>query len=234
MMLALAAIDLQLGKARAGEELLQQVADSYRKQGLEETAVRTLFPLPRALVDFGKTREARQLLRSLAPGRHYSEDVTIALADVGDVAQAVANTDRLDRDTPNDTITQSIRIPEMRAAINLARHLPKQAIEDLQRASSFDLRSPELMLLRGNAHLAAKQPAAAAEQFQKTIEHQFVDPMWVNAALAHLGLARARALQGDRAGARQEYEAVLTIWKDADPDLPVLLAAKAELARLGE
>jgi len=230
MMLAMAAIDFEQGKARAGRELLEQVADGYRKQGLEETAVRNLFALPRELAEFGKMEEARQVLRSLAPGHYYySEDIDMALAAVGEVAEAEANAAKLATGSPDDPT----RVGLARAAVDMARDKPEQAIDDLRPAIRFDLWDPELMLLRGNAYLAAKQPAAAAEQYQKLIDHAFVDPMWVNVALADLGLARARAMQGDRAGAQRAYETCLTVWKDADPDLPVFKAAKAEFAKLG-
>ena len=86
--------------------------------------------------------------------------------------------------------------------------------------------------MRGQAYLAAQQGSEAAQQFQKILDHPGImvgDPV---SALAHLGLARAYAMQGDTAKAKAAYQDFLTLWKDADPDIPILIAAKAEYANL--
>ena len=85
--------------------------------------------------------------------------------------------------------------------------------------------------MRGEAYLAARRQRSAAE-FQKILDHRGIVLNQPIGALAHLGLARAYAMQGDTAKARAAYQDFLTLWKDADPDIPVLIAAKAEYAKL--
>ena len=86
--------------------------------------------------------------------------------------------------------------------------------------------------LRGEAYLAAHQGSAASAEFQKILDHACVVQNGPIGALAHLGLARAYAMQGDTAKAKAAYQDFLTLWKDADPDIPILIAAKAEYAKL--
>jgi len=86
--------------------------------------------------------------------------------------------------------------------------------------------------IRGRAQLVAPNGPAAAIEFKKFLDHPGVDLNFPLGALAHLGLARAYALQGDTAKARAAYQDFLTLWKDADPDIPILIAAKAEYAKL--
>jgi tetratricopeptide (TPR) repeat protein len=86
--------------------------------------------------------------------------------------------------------------------------------------------------IRGEAQLAAHNGTAAATEFQKFLDHRGITLNFPLGALAHLGLARAYALQGDTAKARTAYQDFLKLWKDADPDIPILIAAKAEYAKL--
>jgi tetratricopeptide (TPR) repeat protein len=86
--------------------------------------------------------------------------------------------------------------------------------------------------LRGQAYLMLYNGSAAAAEFQKMIDHRGIVLNFPLGALAHLGLARAYALAGDTAKARTAYQDFLTLWKDADPDIPILQQAKAEYARL--
>jgi len=86
--------------------------------------------------------------------------------------------------------------------------------------------------LRGQAYLAAAQGQLAAAEFQKMLNHRGLMSNFPLGALAHLDLARAYTLQGDTARARASYQDFFTLWKDADPDIPVLIAAKSEYAKL--
>ena len=120
------------------------------------------------------------------------------------------------------------------------QHVSRRAIELLQAASSYELGSPTSVIglalypvyVRGLAYLAARNGPAAATEFQKILDHAGValnEPM---GALAHLQIARASALQGERDKSRTAYQDFLTLWKDADPDIPILKQAKAEYAKL--
>jgi tetratricopeptide (TPR) repeat protein len=120
---------------------------------------------------------------------------------------------------------------------------PSKAIELLQTAVPYELGAPRSsffgffgalypVYVRGEAYLAAHQGAEAAAEFQKILDHRGVvvsDPI---GALAHLQIGRAYAMQGDTAKAKASYQDFLTLWKDADPDIPILKQAKAEYAKL--
>jgi len=162
----------------------------------------------------------------------YSPDYVVALADTGEVARAEKDSNALQRDNPNDTLDQRIRVPQMKAAAALFRNRPEEAIADLEPAVLYDACGLDVPAMRGIAYLRARQPAQASAQFRMIVEHPFIDPFSANIALAHLGLARAAAMQHDAGGARREYETFLRIWKDADADLPPVKAARAELAAL--
>ena len=119
------------------------------------------------------------------------------------------------------------------------RKNPARAIEFLQATSSYELGSlPPIggtlypVYVRGQAYLALREGSAAASEFQKFLDHRGVVINCLLGALAHLGLARAYALQGDTAKAKGAYNDFLTLWKDADPDIPILKQAKAEYAKL--
>ena len=116
---------------------------------------------------------------------------------------------------------------------------PQKAIESLGVTTPYDLGSPNTWYgpavpayVRGEANLAAHEGAEAAGEFRKILEHPGLVGNAPIGALAHLGLGRAYALQGDTAKAKSAYQDFLTLWKDADPDIPVLKQAKAEYAKL--
>jgi eukaryotic-like serine/threonine-protein kinase len=138
---------------------------------------------------------------------------------------------------------QFMYLPTLRALFALNAHDPAAAIQALQVASRYDLHTGGVGIIqrfgalypiyvRGQAYLAARQPAEAAGEFQRILDHRsivLVDPM---GALARLQLARALALSGDTVKAKSAYSDLLTLWADADSDIPVLEAARAEYARL--
>jgi tetratricopeptide (TPR) repeat protein len=143
---------------------------------------------------------------------------------------------------PQDTFVQEYWLPSIRAAIETNRCDPKKAIEILQLATSYELGTPSNaptlgspfypVFIRGQADLALGQGREAAKEFHKIIDNSAVVQNLVTGALARLGLGRAYALQGDNAKARVAYQDFLTLWKDADPDIPVLIAAKSEYVKL--
>ena len=156
-----------------------------------------------------------------------------ALALSGESSQAQSVVDDLNNRFPEDTIVQHCYLPLIRALIALNYHNPSMAIQSLQTAGPYELGFALYpAYVRGLAYLAANQGFEAEAEFQKILDHRGVvvnDPI---GALAHLGLARAYALQGDTAKAKAAYQDFLTLWKDADPDIPILKEAKAEYAKL--
>ncbi len=227
----------QLEEARALRR--QAIALARRAQEQEVAAsYETAEALTEAL--FGNEREARQSVASalrLSTGRDVVFGTALALALVGDVGRAQAMADGLGKRFPEDTIVQFNYLPSLRAQLALKHGSPAGAIEALQPAVPYELGlTPGDALLpaevRGIAYLAAHRGKEAALQFQKILDHRGLMGNSPIAALAHLQIGRALVLQGDNVKARAAYEDFLTLWKDADPDIPILKQAKVEYAKL--
>jgi eukaryotic-like serine/threonine-protein kinase len=195
---------------------------------------------------YGNTKAAREkATTALALGRGHEVDyaAAFALAVSGDVSRSRALADGLARDYPEDTSVQFMYLPTLRALYALDARDAAAAIQSLQTASRFDLAMGGIgfngyfgklypIYVRGLAYLAAQQPVAAAAEFQRIVDHRsvvLVDPI---DAFARLQLARALELSGDTVKAKSAYSDLLTLWKNADPDIPVLKEARAEYARL--
>jgi eukaryotic-like serine/threonine-protein kinase len=228
----------RLAKAR---EYSQRAVQSADRADAKETAAWWQANAALREAEFGNPSPARQnalAALALAPGRDVRSLAALALARAGVTAQAQKLAERLSRDFPQDTIVQGYWLPSIRAAIELARDAAK-AVEILQTGVPFELGKGDPFLvpmypvhLRGQGYLLAHKGKEAAAEFQKMIDHRGVVVNCPLGALAHLGLARAYALQGDTAKARAAYQDFLTLWKDADPDIPILKEAKAEYAKL--
>ncbi len=187
---------------------------------------------------FGNPAEARAHAAA-ALGFSNGGDVqfaaALALAFVGDAARAQTLADDLGSRFPGHTVIQFNYLPTIRAQLALSRDDSSKAVEVLQIAGPYELVSLGTLypvFVRGEAYLAAHEGNEAAAEFQKILDHRGVvrnDPV---GALAHLGLARAYALQSDTTKARAAYQDFLTLWKEADPDVPILKQAKAEYAKL--
>ena len=193
---------------------------------------------------FGNAREARQRAVSahhLSNSRDVEYGAALALALSGDSsAQTLA--DDLEKRFPKDTLVRLSYLPALRALLALNHHDPSKAIELLQVAAPFELgwqdspvglaSSLYPIYVRGEAYRAGHLGSEAATEFQKILDHRGIvisDPI---GALARLQLGRAFALGGDKTKARTAYQDFLTLWKDADPDIPILKEAKAEYAKL--
>ena len=234
----------RLQEARRTSEVAVEIA---RKAGQRERAA--LFDAATAVWDgfYGNRAAARQRVANvleLARGRDVDYAAAFALALSGDVARSRALADDLAKNYPEDTSVQSMYLPTLRALFALgSAHDPAAAIRELQPASRFDLALGGLgfygfygalypTYVRGQAYLAARQPAEAAAEFQRILDQRSIvlfDPM---DAMARLQLARALALSGDRAKARSAYDNWFALWKNSDPDSPILKEARAEYARL--
>ena len=145
----------------------------------------------------------------------------------------------LDKTFPLDTLVQRYWLPTIRAAVAMERKDPNRAIELLKMGNMIELGVPAQGIgalypayLRGKAYLLLHDGSAAAAEFQKLIDHRGLVVNFSWGALARLGLARAYAMQGDTTKAKTTYQDFLTLWKDADPDIPILMQAKAEYATL--
>jgi hypothetical protein len=234
------------GRLQEAGRMSAVLVEIAQQSGRRERA--GLFEAGRAVWEafYGNAAAARQSAsKALALNRDRNVDyaAAFALALSGDLRQSRAVAQDLAREFPEDTFVQFMYLPTLRALFALNAHDPAAAIQALQVASRYDLHTNGVgyidrfgalypIYVRGLAYLAARQPAAAAAEFQRILDHRsivLVDPM---DALARLQLARALALSGETVKAKSAYNDVLTLWKNADPDIPVLKEARAEFARL--
>jgi tetratricopeptide (TPR) repeat protein len=180
---------------------------------------------------------------ALSNGRDVEYAAGLALALSGDSLRSQPLADDLEKRFPEDTFAKFTYVPVLRALSALERGRPTDSVERLQIAVPYELAVNGLNFnfylgglhsayVRGEALLAAQRFPEAAAEFQKILDHRGIvgtDPI---GALAHLQLGRAFALSGDLATSKTAYQAFLTLWKDADPDIPALRQAKAEFAKL--
>jgi eukaryotic-like serine/threonine-protein kinase len=231
-----------LGKAR---ELSRRAADSAQLAAEKETAAGYYAISASREALFGDAAEARQqasVAKRRSTGRDLDYGVALALAYAGDATRAQTLADDLDKSSPEDTLLQLNYLPALRAKVALLHSNPQKALDILRVASPYELGLPAVssynwpnlypVYVRGEAYLAAHQGREAAAEFQKILDHRGIVLNEPIGALAHLQLGRAYAMQRDTTKARAAYQDFLTLWKDADPDIPILKQAKAEFAKL--
>jgi DNA-binding winged helix-turn-helix (wHTH) protein/tetratricopeptide (TPR) repeat protein len=222
------------GKLKNAHELTRRAMDSALHNGAKESAAAYQAEVALCEVEAGDREQARaeaQAALKLALNWWERSLAGLALARAGDTTGAEKLAAELDKTYPLNTYVQGYWLPSIRAAVALERKDPNGAIEALKGAPTIEggARPP---YLRGEAYLMLHDGNAAAAQFQSFIDHPGVVYNTPWGALARLGLARAYALQGNTAKARAAYQNFLTLWKDADPDIPILQQAKAEYAKL--
>ena len=232
------------GRLVKARDLSQHAVDSAKSNDAKETAA--IWEINQALreAEFGNATQARQFASAalaLAPlGRDVQLLAALALARAGDAVSAQQFTDKLNSDFPLSTVLQHYWLPTVQAEIELTHGNPARAIEVLHSASTYELGDPPQfqpgtlypVYVRGQAYLRAGNGTAAAQEFQKIIDHRGIVLNFPLGALAHVGLARACALSGDTARAKGAYQDFFALWKDADPAIPILKEAKAEYAKL--
>jgi len=236
------------GHLQEARKMSHRAADLARKAERRDTEA--LYEADAAMREalFGNALAARQRAGDaikLSRSRDVAYGAAFALALSGDSSRSQTLADDLSRRFPEDTIVQFTYLPTLRALLALKRGQPSKAVELLQTALSYESGTPieggsEFLLgagslypayVRGVAYLAAHQGTEAAAEFQKILDHRgtvISDPI---GALAHLQLGRAYALSGDKTKAKSAYQDFLTLWKDADPDIPILKQAQAEYAK---
>ena len=180
---------------------------------------------------------AAALKMSNSPEVEYGAALAFALS--GDSSRAQTLADDLERRFPEDTVVRFSYLPVLRARMALNRGDSARAIEILQPVTPYELGASRGLFgalypiyMRGEAHLAAHQGNEAATEFQRILDHRGIvgsDPI---GALAHMQLGRALALSGDTIKAKSAYQDFLTLWEDADPDIPILKQARSEYAKL--
>jgi Flp pilus assembly protein TadD len=230
----------RLAKAR---DFSRRASDSAIRADSKETAA--LWQVSAAVreAEFGNPAPAKQNVAAalaLAPGRDVKVLAALALARVGDTARAKAMVEGLEKSDPLNTVLKLYWLPTIRAVIELNEDNSVRALVHLEAAAPYELGEPPPVeagtlypaYLRGHAYLAAHNGQAAAAEFQKLLDHRGILVNFPLGALAHLQLGRAYTLSGDTAKAKTAYQDFLTLWKDADPDIPILEQARAEYGKL--
>ncbi len=181
----------------------------------------------------GNCPEARAMARA-AVAMH--RDARLAAADTlalcGDTVLPTELAAELKQERPLDTILNVVTIPRVHAAIEIARKQPAKALEWCKSATPYERSYPEVSYLRGLAYLQGRAGVEAMTEFQKILNHKGVSLLRPTYPAAFVGLARAAAMVGDVAKSRRAYQDFLALWKDADPGIPLLVAARQEYARL--
>jgi eukaryotic-like serine/threonine-protein kinase len=224
------------GKIHEARELARQAVDLAESRKLKEEAAGETASLAMLEADLGYFSQAREQARAalkISQGVMVEYFAAYALARAGELAQAKSLADDLSKRSPMSTFQNKVRVPVILGLVETRQGNPARAVELLQASSAYELGEVALLApacVRGEAYLQMHEGKNAAEEFQKILDHRGVDPF--DFPLAKLGSARAYALLGDGVKARTAYNDFLTLWKDADPDIPILKQAKAEYAKL--
>jgi len=219
--------------------------ESARRSDQKETAAQWQLNSALREAEFGNSEQARQQVKAalaITSSRDAQILAALTLARVGDIARAQVMSEELAKEFPANTLLHNYWLPTVRGYAEIRRGNPVQALKNLEPAAPYDLAFPPPQFeeggllypayVRGQAYLLLHQGKEAALEFQKLPDHRGVILNSPLASLARYQLARALAMSGDAVGAHKAYEDFLVLWKDADPDIPILKEAKAEYAKL--
>ena len=233
------------GRLQEARDLSRRAMDSAQRAGKKDPPVMYLTTSGLREAWFGNTNEARSNVTSAlksSSDRDVLYFAALALAYSKEDVRARELAGDLNKRFPEDTIVQFNYLPTLRARLALNKGNAAEAIENLRVAEPYELgvstdcqfnwSAMYPVFVRGEAYLAARQGNQAATEFQKILNYRGVVVNQPIAPLAHLGLGRAYVLQGDTVRAKAAYQDFLTLWKDADTDIPVLKQANAEYAKL--
>jgi Flp pilus assembly protein TadD len=229
------------GRLEKARDLARRATDSAVRADAKETGAQWLAYHAAREAELGNVETARQGVAralALAPGRDVKVLAALALARTGETTQSRSILDALQKSDPSNTYLKVYWFPLIDASISLAQKVPDRAIIALEPSLPYELGGPPPGIamypayIRGVAYLAQKNGPAAAAEFQKFLDHTGIVQNFLLGSLAHLQLGRAYVISGDTAKAKAAYQDFLKIWKDADPDIPILKEAKAEYAKL--
>jgi tetratricopeptide (TPR) repeat protein len=219
------------GSFRQAESLFRTAYATAREQRATESADDLLMDEARMEFDFGLPMMAKSTLRRIENQNSDVPDLSVLYAELGDSSAPkryiAAYANRTD-----DTQMTYIYLPRVRAALAMKEGKPLDAVAALEAARPYELVDLSILTQRGAAYLMARDGERAAKEYQTVLVHPGLDPDGYLYSMAHLGLARSFALSGRTDASRAEYKIFLGAWKGADPDLPVLNKANAELATL--
>ena len=229
------------GRLEKARDLSRRAADSAVRADAKETAAQWLAFQALREAELGNVAAARQGVDralTLAPGRYVKVAAALALARSGETTQSRTIFEALQKSDPTNTYLKVYWFPVIEASIAMGQQAPDRAMVALEPALPYELGGPPPGIvmypayIRGLAYLAQKNGPAAAAEFQKFLDHAGIVQNFLLGSLARLQLARAYAISSETAKAKTAYQYFLTLWKDADPDIPILKEAKAEYAKL--
>jgi serine/threonine protein kinase/Flp pilus assembly protein TadD len=229
------------GRLVQARDYSRRAVESAVLGGSKETAALWRVTAGLREAEFGNTAAAREnadAALSLQSGNDVKLLAALTLARAGDTAKAKRLVEELEKTASTDTMLRFYCLPTIHGAIEISKNNPSQGILDLEAAAPYELGGTLSFAylypvwVRGHAYMAAHDGIAAAAEFQKVIDHPGIVLNQPIGSLAHLELGRAYALSGDNVKARASYQNFFTLWKDADPDIPILIAAKLEYAKL--
>ena len=226
-----------VGQWRKSKELSNRVIEMQEARGMKGLVAWTASHWALSGAAFGDCQNAKQ---KATQALQNSQDATfsgslVAFALCGDAAQAQAHASRFAAQYPNDTRLNGIWLPVTRAALELQRGQPAKALELLAPVTRYEAAADFYpQYLRGLCYLRLGKGAEAAAEFQKILNSRGQTDFLVSTLypLARLGLARAAIIRNDTAEARKLYEEFFALWKDADSDLPILIEARSEYAKM--
>ena len=229
----------RLGKAR---DFSRRAVDSAVRADSKETAASWQVNDALREAELGNTAAAKRGVAAtlaLSQGRDVKVAAALTLARTGDAPRAKALAEELEKNYPTNTLLKLYWLPTINAAVELAKGNSSRALAYLEATAPYELGQAGAFInymypvyVRGQAYLLAHNRAAAAAEFQKILDHRGIVLNFVTGSLAHLELGRAYGMPGDTAKAKEAYKDFLALWKDADPDIPILKQAKAEYAKL--
>jgi tetratricopeptide (TPR) repeat protein len=233
------------GRLRKAREFSRRAMDSAERAEEKEAAATYSAGSGLREALFGNADEARRrsaLAIQRSAGRDVQYGAALALAYAGNDERPQALTDDLGKRFPEDTIVQFNYLPTLHAKLAISKGNASEAFESLRAAAPYELGVSTAsvygwtalypVFVRGEAYLAAHQGSAAAAEFQEILDHRGIVVNELIGALAHLQIGRAYAMTGDTTKAKAAYKDFLTLWKNADPDIPILKEAKAEYGKL--
>jgi tetratricopeptide (TPR) repeat protein len=230
------------GRLQKARDVARRAADSAVRADAKETGAQWIAFQAVREAELGNASAARQAVAralALAPGRNVKVLAALALARTGETTQSKSLLETLQKSDPTNTFLKVYWFPVLEASIAMAQQAPDRATVALEPSLPYELGEPPPGIstmypayIRGLAYLAQKNGPAGAAEFQKFVDHPGVVRNFLLGSLARLQLGRAYSMAGDSGKAKAAYQQFFSIWKDADPDVPILKEAKAEYAKL--
>jgi len=228
-----------LGFVAASEGKVREAADDFNRTRRE--AIRagdadfadyaSMF-LAGIMIEFGYPREAAAALKQMRTDAMDPGTTAAFMADLGDLEPARRQIAKLSSSDTRSTLSLYFDLPMLRALLDIKAHKPEQAIQDLEPSRIYQMREDGVPYLRAHAETDAGLLDKAVEDYRLILDNPGLDPIWPDHSITHLRLARVLARQHKLVEARREYQVFLNLWKDGDPQVPLLVQARQEYTKL--